>query len=278
MNSVNCNGVSLRYVEKLSQSNSSNPALVFLHNAGTDHTIWNPVADILSKNYNVYQLDWPGYGQERSTVSDHSLSGYANLLAEFLKIIPEKDLVLVGNCLGSGTSLEYCLNTKDDRAKALVLFNVLVPMTLGLEGKLFFAWSGSPLQPFFQMVKNNLFLPELMQGVPVQYQIHNEASVHPDTRHYLKSLYSDPDNIRNLGSLVEALHSSESLNNPLKPKNFPPCKIIWGEQNRVLPVQDGRKFAKNFKPTEFEVLEGGHLVMLEQPELSAQKIDDFIRR
>lgn len=58
-----------------------------------------------------------------------------------------------------------------------------------------------------------------------------------------------------------------------------PTLILWGEQDRVLDVENARILARYLPNNELLILPGiGHLPMIEAPEKSAFAVRDFIRR
>jgi pimeloyl-ACP methyl ester carboxylesterase len=279
MKTIICNGIPVRYRTCLTKNESKNSiTIICLHNAGTDHSIWSPIAEILSEKYTVIQLDWPGYGENRGEPKGHGLGDYADILFNFIEQCELKSVVLVGNCLGSGTALEYCIRSKGAGIHAMVLFNVLLPRTLGLDGEFFFRWSGSRFNKLYHKFRESLFVPGPLTGAVVRYQIKNPGKVSADIKEHLKKLNAAPANVRNLGLLIEALNKSTRLNSLKMLDYFPPTMVIWGDKNRVLPLQKGEKFVWNFGPSDFQVLNGGHLVMLEQPNESAAKIFEFIHQ
>ena len=277
MESTICNGVPVYYktVPARNASPSSN-TIVLLHNAGTDHTIWSTVAEILSEKHSVIQVDWPGYGKHRTELQQYGLADYADILSIFIKKNKLTSVVLVGNCLGSGAALEYCARVKGEGIHAMILFNVLVPRTLGLMGRFFYHWANSSLNMLYNGVRKNLYTPGLLAGVAVRYQIKNSNLVPNDAINHLKKLNIEPENIQNLGLLVEELYKSNHLNAIKMADYFPKTMIVWGDKNRVLPWKKGRSFVKDFGPTGHTVLDGGHLVMLEQAEKSADIILETI--
>ena len=279
MDSIKLDGVTVYFTTLSPKSDSISPiTIICLHNAGTDHTIWSPVAEILSEKYKVVLLDWPGYGEKRSTLKNHSLDTYAEILGGFMKEAQIGPAVIVGNCLGSGAALAYCLRTKNVNIHALALFNVLLPRTLGQLGEAFFRWSGSRFKGLFHRVRESLFVPGILTGSVVNFQMKDPKKVPREMRKHLEKLNRDPANIRNLGLLVDGLHQAGDLDGMRKPAQFPPTMFIWGSENRVLPLEKGLAFAHHFGPTEFHKVNGGHLVMLEQPADCAKRILAFIEK
>lgn len=251
---------------------SSDLTVVFLHNGGTDHSIWLDTAEIVSAEYPCVLIDWPGYGINRTNVDGFGFPEYAKVLDTFLQQLDLKEVVLVGHCMGSGISLEYCGNKKGQGIQAMVLFNVLVPSTLNTMGRLLYRWANSSYKNSYHGVKNRLRTPKAFAKISVAYQLLHGMLVSEAQIDHLKKLSMDPANTRNLGSLVAGLSKSEYLNELEKPDSFPNTYIYWSSKNRVLPLRKGLQFIKRFKPNHHQVIEGGHLVMLEQPKTCAELI------
>ena len=54
--------------------------------------------------------------------------------------------------------------------------------------------------------------------------------------------------------------------------------IIWGEKDNTTPIAQGYLMKEKIKDSKLEILENvGHTPYLENPELLAKKISDFIR-
>lgn len=277
MEKIVCDGVSLHFwVRSARVKPASSFTIIFLHNAGADHSIWSPVVDMLSDYYNVIQFDWPGYGELRNDPKGHALVDYADILSSIIAQQRLESVVLIGNCLGSGTALEYCIRNKGQGIKAMILFNVLVPRTLSWYGRFFLNWSKSNLRYLYKKFRENLFVPWPFAGLAVKHQVKNIDCISVPTQEHLKKLYGDPRNIQNIGALIESLSESYHLDSLRMLDYFPPTMVIWGDKNKVLPLSCGKSFIQDFGPTEFYVENGGHLVMLEQPQICAENIQRFI--
>lgn len=274
-----CNGVEVRYwARSATNSAESAPTLIFLHNAGTDHTIWKPVADLLSERFDTVLLDWPGYGESRSEPNGHSLGDYGEVLSSFLDQKAFSSIVLVGNCLGSGVALEYCQRNMPKEVRALVLFNILVPSTLGIHGRFVFGWSKSNWQGVYNKIQQKIVVPKQLGSLIVRYQLKSRSRVSNSLFRHLVKLNESPENVRNLGGLVGSLKQSEHLDSIAAGNGLPRTMVVWGKKNRVLPLSAGKRFVESFGPEEFHVEDGGHLVMLEQPAICAKRIETFIER
>jgi pimeloyl-ACP methyl ester carboxylesterase len=56
-----------------------------------------------------------------------------------------------------------------------------------------------------------------------------------------------------------------------------PTMLLWGEVDRLVSVDYGKRFAELIPKSKFETLSGGHLLALEQPQQVGRLISEFIR-
>jgi pimeloyl-ACP methyl ester carboxylesterase len=82
------------------------------------------------------------------------------------------------------------------------------------------------------------------------------------------------------GALIDILADIESfvpMDNFAIPEKFPETLVIWGEKNRILPLEVGRKLCARLKPRRMEVIKGGgHVVMHElHQEVNALMAENF---
>jgi pimeloyl-ACP methyl ester carboxylesterase len=58
-----------------------------------------------------------------------------------------------------------------------------------------------------------------------------------------------------------------------------PTLIVWGERDALLPVRQGREWARRIRGSEFHVVPGvGHLPMLERPVLVNGLLEGFLKQ
>jgi len=276
MKSLICNGSKVSYQ---GFGNPENPSILFLHNGGSDHSIWSPIAERLVNTHYILSLDWPGFGQSETTPSDFSLQAYTQVLTEFIDQLQLKNITLVGHCLGSATALNYCRSVNGQGIKSLILFNVLTPKTLSHSANLFIQAKQRPLlNGVYKWLENKFPQSKIARSYVVNYQIKNGNKVSGKSKKHLSNLYIGPRNIHNLVSLAEALPSFKNLDSLEKTEEFPPTLVIWSKKNKVLPYKQGKSFIKHFKPDETVILNGGHLVMLEKEGECAGLIKGFVNQ
>jgi len=58
-----------------------------------------------------------------------------------------------------------------------------------------------------------------------------------------------------------------------------PTLVVWGRDDRIVPLECGERFAKALPRARLEVVEGaGHFVEMEKPDALAQLVTDFVRQ
>lgn len=103
------------------------PAILFIHGAGMDHTVWTPQARYFSRHqYNVINPDLPGHGRTGGQLitSIHSIAEWLATLLDKLKI--EKTHI-VGHSMGSLIAIDFAASFPKLTDK-LALLGTTVPM------------------------------------------------------------------------------------------------------------------------------------------------------
>lgn len=260
-------GQSLAYLNK----GSGSPVL-FLHNAGTSHVIWQQQIEELSTRHQVIAVDLPGYGQSPPLAGDFSIGACIDLIAAFLEAMCDtRPVTLVGNCLGSAIALAYAARYPA-KVAALVLLNPLTPATFrqGNLGGL------SALKARFPALANALaqrvsrfnpqFLPVtgaiLMQSGKAGWK--SRLWRQPG----LRGCYDNPHTMTALTGLFLALPELAEFDDFVPDADFPPLYTLWGRQNRILSSRAGDILNARLRPRQALFMEDcGHLLMMERPQV-----------
>ncbi len=103
------------------------PAVVLIHGAGHDHSVWNHQARALAHHgYSVLAPDLPGHGRSEGAplASIEDLAGWLN---DLLVVLDIPRAVLVGHSMGSLIALHTAAHYAD-RVSRLVLIGSVAPM------------------------------------------------------------------------------------------------------------------------------------------------------
>jgi pimeloyl-ACP methyl ester carboxylesterase len=244
----------------------SGKPIIFLHNGGNSHIIWTYQLDYFSGSHTCYAFDLPGYGMSVNPNATFPLSLYTSFLEEFITSRKLAPVTLVGNCVGSATSLAYAMK-KPENVDKLILFNILTKQTVwdGSWGLFFKLTAPMPsLRALLRKGFGKWIIPKPIAHYSVVTQFGDRGYRDPEFVKELKKLYSQKGQ---LGALIDILADIESfvpMDNFEIPKQFPQTLVIWGEKNRVLPLRAGLKLCAKLKTRRMEVIKGGgHVVMHE---------------
>lgn len=247
------------------KAGSGNP-MIFLHNGGNSHIIWNHQLDYFSRSHTCYAFDLPGYGLSANPQIRYPLELYTDFLDAF---ITEKNLTpvtLVGNCIGSATSLTFAMQ-KPQKVERFILFNILTKQTVwnGSWGLFFKLTAPAPaMRERIHQGFGSWIIPSPIAHYSVVSQFGNRGYRDPNFVNDLKKNYGRKGQ---LGALIDILVDIESfvlMDSFEIPEKFPKTLVVWGEKNRVLPVQAGQKLCAGLKPHKMEIIKGGgHVVMHE---------------
>ncbi|MFI2279386.1 alpha/beta fold hydrolase [Nocardia beijingensis] len=249
--------------------------VVFLHNAGTQRRIWDDQVAALRDGHEVFALDLPGYGQSDRPATGYRLIDYADMLTAFLDAHRLTDVVLIGNCLGSATSLRYAMG-HPERVRALVLINPLTLDTVSSGQSAGLAWLDArlPLAPLARRIS----LPNPVVSLIVGNQLGPRGRGRRDQHEpRVRAHWTDRGRLEALHGLVQDFPSYRALDTFHPPAGFPPICTIWGRRNRVLSAKAGERLNRTLRPhTAVELPDCGHLPMVEAPDRVASIVTGFL--
>ncbi len=103
------------------------PAVVFLHGAGMDHTVWTLQTRYFAHHgWSVLALDLPGHGRSEPPAPT-SIEAYADWLAAFIATAGMAEVALVGHSMGALIALETAARAPE-RVRVLALLGVAARM------------------------------------------------------------------------------------------------------------------------------------------------------
>lgn len=254
--------------------------LIFLHNGGTSHIIWKEVMNRLSDSYETFAIDLLGYGASSKPETGYELGKHVAILTAFIKHLRLEKVVLIGNCMGCAILLKYTMDNSAN-VRALVLVNPLTTNTF-TAGKLGFFLRLRQFAPQFSKAiyrrlgkfRLNRFVSE--QSLRMQFGSTGKSK-HLEKTEDLCVCFTAEGQMNSLLWTLDDLVNYSVFDSFSPTENFPPVCTVWGLENEILSAKSGRVLNTTLKPEREEwIAGGGHLVMLEEPEKTAEIIHDFI--
>ncbi len=247
--------------------------LVLLHGLGASSFSWRGNIEPLSHHFQVLAPDLPAHGRTPpDAVPDYQLSTLTREIVHFLDRHGVAQAALAGNSLGGSLAL-LLARDHPERFPALVLLAPAValsrlpwffyPLRLPLLGKGLAALLGpwTVLAGLhYTYYRRELITPEVIAGyTPTFRTLANRLA--------LRRLICQADPLP-LSQVADLLRQ---LSQPL-------C-LIWGKQDRMLPLKQGVWLKEHLPRTELHILsEVGHAPQEEAPEVVNEIIIAFLDR
>jgi pimeloyl-ACP methyl ester carboxylesterase len=227
------------------------PAIVFVHGAALDHSVWHYQARYLAHHgFGVLAVDLPGHGRSPGAVRT-TVAELADWIAAFIAAACVEKAHLVGHSLGALVALDVALRHPGQVAK-LVLAGPSVPMPVG-ESFLAAARDDSPAAFAMQTTwghKRHVMLatsaiPGLSQAGASRQLV---ARSHPGVQH------ADLAACHAYAPSPEAISALES-----------PTLVIAGRRDQMTPLRAGQALAKLIPGAKLVVVDTGHAMTIEAP-------------
>lgn len=252
--------------------------VICLHGLGASLYTWRNLIHPLSENHELFLIDLKGYGESpKPRDGRYAVQDQAELIYEFIQAHDLKNLTLMGTSYGGAVSLMVAMMLCDNdpgRLSKLILidsagYNQALPWHIKLLKTPFVGWLSIHLLPGKSSTKRVL-----------RYVYSNRSLI---TREQVAA-YSKP--IKSAGARQALLHTArqaipaniEELTSRYKDISVPTL-IVWGEDDKVIPLKIGEMLAEAIPDSKLEVLQGvGHAPHEEAPEKAIPLIVEFLQR
>ena len=251
---------------------SGDRVLLLLHGIGASLHTWDGWIQPLEYDHRILRVDLPGFGLTGPNPNgDYSIQAYIDFLDRFLDKLDVQSIDIAGNSLGGQIAWNYAL-ARPERVRRLVMIDAAgYPRADN-------APTGTVLRLARLPLVNNL----LTMLTP--------RSLVADS---LREVYGDPSRLTdgvidryyelarrqgNRQAFIERALATSIDRNGDHRKLTQPVLILWGAEDRWIPLEDGRAFANDIAGARLIVYPGvGHIPMEELPGPTARATLTFLR-
>ncbi len=256
--------------------------IVFLHGFGAALTQWRHNLVPLSQENHVYALDLLGFGASEKASTRFNVNLWVEQVRDFCQTFVGRPVVLVGHSLGALVALTAAVNYPE-LVKDLVLITLpasrqeLLPKWLQPIVQTIESVVGSLLiKPLFPLVSRPGFVRSaLKKGVYTDLDYVTEELV----MSFLVPI-QDKGAARTLQKLTQSRTQTDFCLNThdLLPQLQIPVLLLWGELDRVIPVQWGRELNDYYTHLKMvEISQAGHCPYDEAADQVNREILTWIR-
>ena len=233
-------GVRVRYVEAGAEHGGVPLVIVHGYNGSCDY--WYPQTVLgLAERRHVIAVDLPGNGLS-GKLSAHNMETLSGFIVRFIETLGFEQADLMGHSMG-GLLAIAAATARPDRVRSLVLVD-----SAGLPDLVRHLW----LVPVVALADSSM---RQWRFYPTFIKIGMRARTKRECLEMVSKV-----------SIREALSRLEL-----------PVFVLWGEKDRVVPVEHGYYMAKHIAGAKLAVVEGvGHMPFYEKPAECNRLIIDFI--
>ena len=257
-------GLRVRYVRR-----GHGPALVLLHGLASSIYTWADVIPALAEDHDVVAVDLPGFGGS-DIPADLSSSVYPATVLALMDRLGVSRATLVGNSLGGAVAVVLAAR-HPERVRRLVLidaagFNLdpsrrpLILRLLGF-GPVAVAVDALPVRRRVVTAALRQVFHDRSRVTPEKIEEYLAPLARPGVTEAIRSLLTQPASF-GLPALVREVRV--------------PTLIIWGRNDRWIPVADADRFASAIPAARTVVLEEcGHVPQEERPAEVVHLLEEF---
>jgi pimeloyl-ACP methyl ester carboxylesterase len=253
------------------------PAIVFVHGLSGSWPNWLEQLPIFARDHRVITMDLPGFGHSPMPTETITISLYARILDSLLETLQVSAATLVGNSMGGFVSTELAI-AFPQRVERLVLISAagistyrhrhveriepylrrLAPMLAAYTG-----WTAARSD----WMSRRAGLRNLSLGFVTRHPSRLPAPL-------------AAEQIRGAGKpgFMQALRAN--IDYPIRerlPEIACPTLIVWGDEDKVIPVSDASVFEELIPDSRKVIFEDtGHMAMLERPSAFNELLAGFM--
>lgn len=241
------------YYEKIGSGKEN---IIILPGWGNTRPTFNLMIDALKKYYNVYILDYPGFGNSSFPNRNLTIYDYAELMQNFINILDIKDPIVITHSFGTRIALILNAKLKIKFKKFIIIdgAGIKKKKCILLKSKQFLYKLLKKLSIIFPKKFKKLYLKKLVNI----FGSADYKSLNDNMKKTFSNIVSE-----DLSYLLKNI-SSETL-------------LIWGEKDCDTPLKDGIKMNNSIVDSGLIIIKNGtHFSYLDVPFYVNNIIIEFV--
>jgi pimeloyl-ACP methyl ester carboxylesterase len=257
----------------------SGPALVLLHGITCSSETWEEIIPALAKHFTVIAPDLLGHGQSAKPMAEYSPGAYAAIVRDLLIGLEHTRVTLVGHSLGGGIAMQFSYLFPE-------MIERLVLVSSGGLGRELHGMLRAAALPGAEAVLPWFSSPRLRKvvdrGVALLGRTGLRAST--DLREVWRGFgtFVDADTRRaffhTMRTVIDSGGQRATATDRLYLAAHMPTLIVWGERDRIIPVQHAEAARAGIEGSRLMVFaDAGHFPYIDCPSRFVSVLTNFIR-
>jgi pimeloyl-ACP methyl ester carboxylesterase len=256
----------------------SGPALVLIHGLTGSSTTWREVMPTLAERFTVIAPDLLGHGESAKPRGDYSLGAFASGIRDLLVTLGVERATVVGHSLGGGVAMQMAYQFPE-RCERLVLVNS------GGLGKEVHAILRAVSLPGSELVLPFVLVPQVQRLLATIGGVASKAGFKMGVRgaEIWRSYTGLTETrgriafIHTVRSVIDFTGQRVSARDRLYLAQEIPTLIVWGDADRIIPVEHAHAAHELMPGSTLRIIEGAdHFVPFETPEEFLDALLGFI--
>ncbi|HWP48819.1 MAG TPA: alpha/beta fold hydrolase [Candidatus Limnocylindrales bacterium] len=249
----------------------SGKPVILIHGLSAHSFSWRKNLDPLAKFFHVYALDLKGLGfSDKPLKSDYSPEGMATFVIRFMDTLGIPEAALIGSSMGGMISLTAALKYPSRVTQLVLVASTGYPLPSKLLrklletpvlGEILIKFAGK--KDLERGLRNCYYdstqiTPEVVEGYYLPYT--RDRNLRPQLLMARRFGFHRPSPLENLYNQIQI-----------------PTLLIWGREDRIVPVQHAYRFHREIKTSQLVILEKtGHAPQEENAEEFNRIVIDFL--
>ncbi len=249
------------------------PVIVLVHGSNASLHTWEPWAARLEGKWRVIRLDLPGHGLTGPNPARiYDAATYDEVVDRVTRKLGVEHFALAGNSMGGWVAWTYALN-HPDRLTSLILVDAAgAPESAKRSLPIGFRIAQTPVLRDL----TTIFTPRSVIDQSLHQAVSNQAIATPEAVDRYWELLRYP------GNRQATLDRFKNRQPPATAADMArltmPVLILWGAEDRLIPLSSGKWFATHIKGSKFIVFPHiGHAPMEETADASAMAVAEFLQ-
>ncbi len=257
------------------------PALLLLHGVGSNLRTWDRVIERLARDHTVIAPDLLGHGESAKPRADYSLGGFANGVRDLLTLLEVERVTVVGHSFGGGVAMQFAYQFPE-RTERVVLVGsgglgpqvnlMLRALTLPGAGPALTLAEIAPLRAVATRAVRMVGRLPLLQGRGLDVEELTTAVddlATPAARWaFLHVLRAAVDPWGQVVTMLDRCYLAAAM----------PMMLVWGDKDRVIPVDHAWAGAAALPGSRLEVFQGaGHFPHRDDPGRFVAVVRNFVK-